>query len=220
MKKQFATASAIIAALIFGGCTQPDCPAPKTKPMQTNYKFNKIVQTNYKFNKIVNKIANDLINCEAFQKNKDFPFVFTSFVNLHDFSQTSNFGRMLSETLMSEVVKKGIKVVDFRGQNVITIDKKKGEFFLSRVASRLKPQIKNAYIVVGTYSAYGNGIVVNARIIDNKSGAIVSASNVIIKDPLLLSQVCTNGLCNTKKVKIERTIRIEKDPCDKSGQCE
>lgn len=209
MKKYLTGISVAIVALFFGGCTK-DCPPPQAPPMQVSYKFNHVV----------NKIANDLINCKAVQKNKNLPFVLTSFVNLNNFKETSNFGRMVSETLMSELVKKSIKVIDYRGQNAITVQKRDGEFFLSRVASQLKLQVKNAYIVVGTYTSYGNSIVANVRLIDNKTGEVVSASDIIIKDPLLLKEVCVNGLCKKTPPTPVRTIKIQKDICDKAGPCD
>lgn len=211
MKKYLAGVSVALAAMVFGGCAQ-DCPAPKAPPMQAHYQFSHIV----------NKMANDLINCKAVQKNKNLPFVLTSFVNLNNFKETSNFGRMISETLMTELVKKGVKVIDYRGQNAITVKKRNGEFFLSRAASQLKPQVKNAYIIVGTYTAYGNSIVVNARLMNNQTGEVVSASDMMIEDPFLLREVCADGLCkktlkNPPKVP---TIHIKKDICDESGPCD
>ena len=142
----------------------------------------------------------------------------TSFVNLHNFQQSSNFGRLLSETLITALTRRGLDVVDFRGQKAITLKKREGEFFLSRDASRLKPKFYNTNIVVGTYGLYGDRLVLNVRIMNNRTGKVIAAAESIITDPKLLAQICQDGLCKERPK--EAMISIQQDPCDDGKPCE
>lgn len=110
---------------------------------------------------------------------KDESIIITSFVNLHKFKDSSNFGRVFSENLITQINKSGFKVVDFRNQKFVSINRE-GEFLLSRDASKLISNVKNRFALVGTYSKYGNGLLINMRILDNKNGTVITSSTVAI----------------------------------------
>jgi len=71
--------------------------------------------------------ADELLTCKVLKENKSTPIVLTSLVNVHKFQETSDFGRLFSETLLSEISKRGYNVIDYRGENII-IQKQQGEF--------------------------------------------------------------------------------------------
>lgn len=106
------------------------------------------------------------------------PVLITSFVRLDNFKKTTEFGRVVSESLINEISNRGFNVIEMRGQLGVSIDKN-GEYFISRDINKLKEQIPNTYIVVGTYSRQYGKIVLNARVIDNISGRIISSSRAI-----------------------------------------
>ena len=56
-----------------------------------------------------------------------------------------------------------------------------GEYFISRKPHEIKSQIPNTYIVVGTYSRQGGRIILNARVIDNITGKIISSARSTYK---------------------------------------
>ena len=146
-------------------------------------------------------------------KVKENNIILTSFVNLHRLKETSNFGRVFSENLINYITKKGFRVADFRGQSFVSINKN-GEFFLTREASKLNEKVKNKYVLVGTYTPYKDGIMVNARLIDNLSGVVLSASTVRIlgyKD-IDLGKNCTLNSCVDPQAQTKlRTIKIVED---------
>ncbi len=155
-------------------------------------------------------VSNELLIDPEVKKNN---IILTSFVNLHKLKETSNFGRVFAENLINYITKKGFKVADFRGQNFVSLNKH-GEFFLTRDASKLNEKVKNKYVLVGTYSSYKNGIMVNARLIDNLSGVVLSASTVRIlnyKDNELGKNCTLNSCLNPQSHTKLRTIKIVKD---------
>jgi TolB-like protein len=102
----------------------------------------------------------------------------TSFVDLNNLDKTTQFGRLLGESMLSELFSRGFNVSDFRGQGVITIDKD-GEFYITRDARKLEAEVPNTYILVGTYTKIGGSTLLNARIIDNTTGKLVASARDI-----------------------------------------
>lgn len=198
----------ISAIFFFSGCASTASTSCAIKNVDPIYRNND-------FSQIIKKMSDDLVNCKTVLMNKDLPIIFTTFVDLNNFDKTSNFGRMISETLMSEMAQKGLRIIDYRTQSSLMIKKQKGEFILNRMYYHPKPEIRNAYIVIGTYSRYGNNIVINARLIDNKSGVIISSSSIIVKNLSLLNEICSDGICgktnHIKINKIEKTMEIQNE---------
>ncbi len=122
----------------------------------------------------------------------------TSFVNLHNLSKTSAFGRTLGETFFNELFIRGFNVADFRGQNALTINPT-GEFFITRDVKKINKKVANSYVLVGTFSAIDKQVIINARIMDNQTGRIVASAKTYY-------QTTNCQLLNNCPVK--RTIRI------------
>jgi len=99
----------------------------------------------------------------------------TSFVNLHNLSRTSSFGRTIGETFFNELFVRGFNVADFRGQNALSVNPT-GEFFITRNIKKINKKVVNSYVLVGTFSAIDKKVVINARIMDNQTGRIVAAA--------------------------------------------
>ncbi len=107
------------------------------------------------------------------------PVIVASFLNLDDFSETSNLGRILSESLIHQLHIKKWKVLDARlAQNLIINES--GEFALSRDIKNIKNNYNVSGIVSGTYSVLDTGILINLKVIDIKSGLVTSSAQTII----------------------------------------
>jgi len=99
----------------------------------------------------------------------------TSFVNLHNLSKTSSFGRTLGETFFNELFVRGFNVADFRGQNALSVNPT-GEFFITRDIKKINKKVANSYVLVGTFSTIDKKVIINARIIDNQTGRVVASA--------------------------------------------
>jgi len=109
------------------------------------------------------------------RKNLANTFIVTSFANLNKLSETTSFGRLVSENLIHELQVRRWQVFEVRLTKDIIINES-GEFSLSRDIKKLKDLYKIGGIVTGTYSVTGNNIIVNARVIDINSGIVVSSA--------------------------------------------
>lgn len=105
------------------------------------------------------------------------PIAITSFVQLDKLKKTSEFGRVLSESLISELGFSGLNIIEYRGQNALSVSES-GEFFITRDTTQMRQEIQNTNILVGTISRLFDKVIINARIIE-PSGKIISSARVI-----------------------------------------
>jgi len=159
-------------------------------------------------------IADQLFVSNTFTE-KEASLILTSFVDLNELNKTTTFGRLLSESMFNELHIRKFNVTDFRGQNAISVNAD-GEFHITRDVDKLKDHISaTEYIVVGTYVKFeNNSVLINSRIVDSETGAIISTARVIYtpKNCQLF------GLCNVKNSKpTDFGIDIVTDNCSVVG---
>ena len=172
-----------------------------------NYSINVATTTNIA--DTVDKIAQQLL---ATMKHKDIGAVaITSFVDLHKLNKTTHFGRVMGESFFNELNKRGVNVMDFRGQKALSVNAD-GEFFLSRNVKKLNSPIENAYVLVGTYSKIEDGVIINSRIIDNANGRVIASSRVVFhSNDCRLFESCPAPV--VEPIIPVRTINITTDGC-------
>ncbi|MEN8257370.1 MAG: FlgO family outer membrane protein [Thermodesulfobacteriota bacterium] len=105
--------------------------------------------------------------------------VVTTFVESSKLHKTSSFGRYLSEQLMNEFQRHAFTVVEIRKSTSIRVEEKKGEFGLARIEEEIAPTVKADAMLTGTYFVGNEDIIVTARILNNKTAALLASSTVI-----------------------------------------
>lgn len=105
----------------------------------------------------------------------DNTFIVTSFSNLNRLSETSGLGRLIGENLIHELQVRRWRVFEMRTAKDVTINDT-GEISLSRDANRIRNTFKLGGVVTGTYSIAGNDIIINARVVDNETGLVLSTA--------------------------------------------
>jgi TolB-like protein len=147
----------------------------------------------------INSLATQMMRNNKMVTRK--PVLITSFVRLDNFKKTTEFGRIVSESLINEMSNRGFNIIEYRGQLAVSINEK-GEYFISRDPYKIKDEIPNTYVVVGTYSRQYGKIILNARVIDNVTGRIISTARVTylhsMKDDCTLFKDCKPA----RKIKI------------------
>ena len=127
-------------------------------------------------------LATQMVQNKKLDTNK--PVLITSFVRLDELKETSEFGRVIGESLINELSNKGFNIIEFRGQMAVSINDK-GEYFISRKPHEIKSETPSTYVVVGTYSRQVKRVILNARLIDNVSGKIISSARAIYEHGLV-----------------------------------
>jgi TolB-like protein len=140
-------------------------------------------------NNVITELADKLLKYNKLSGYTD-QIAITSFVDLHQLNKTTHFGRTLSEVFFDELFARGFNVSDFRGQETIAINQK-GEYFLTRNIELLDKDIQTPYVLVGTYSYFEGKMLINARVMDNRTGRIVaSARSNYITNNCELTESC------------------------------
>jgi TolB-like protein len=177
--------SSILASslLLIAGCTQHnsnDVLSQEYNKVQTTKQhlevaadMQKYVTTQSTLEATIASLAAQMMQNKKMDTNK--PVLITSFVRLDEFKKTTEFGRVVSESLINELSNRGFNIIEYRGQMAVSINDE-GEYFISRKPHELKGSIPNTYIVVGTYSRQAGRIMLNARVIDNITGKIITSA--------------------------------------------
>lgn len=185
---------------LFSGCKQ------KVENINSDYK-----RANYSFfvdkrysdlDSAVAEIANQLLLNIPSNSQKQNKLIVTTFVDLHSLSKSSPFGRVISESLIDEMHSRHFKMIDFRTQEIISVNPN-GEFSLTRDTSKLRDEVQEALIVVGTYSVVDeNTVVLNARIMNTFTADVISTAKVIyyFKDCKEFNICNETNTTKTKKV--------------------
>ncbi|MDA8163786.1 MAG: FlgO family outer membrane protein [Desulfobacteraceae bacterium] len=138
--------------------------------------------------------------------------VFCSFVELKQLTCTSSFGRYVAEQLMSELQHRGYRVVELRKANSILVQEGRGEYGLSRNPAEIPGSVPSGAMVTGTYTVAEDHILVNARLLDNRTAALLgSATTVFPKNALttglLADRISAGGPAANEVVYLKRLKR-------------
>jgi|GEM_PF-2031282 len=112
--------------------------------------------------------------------NNTTPIAVTSFAFLDsDLQHTSLLGNQIAESLIHEIHKVGIPVLDFKITDSLRITQE-GDFISSRDFNDLTSDIPIKYIVTGNLVKHQGGYLVNARIVGISSKAVVASAQSFI----------------------------------------
>ncbi len=115
----------------------------------------------------------------------EYVITVNTFVNLNSLYKTSDLGRYICEALIGDLQKAGIEVIDVRKSAGLMIRQQYGVYALSRDMNELS-YIHNAQaMIVGTYTYAHNQIMVNARLLRNQDGMVLSHASLTFElDPV------------------------------------
>lgn len=102
-----------------------------------------------------------------------------TFVDLKKLYRTSSFGRYLAEQLMSEFQRSEYTVIEMRKSQSVMVQEKRGEYGMSRDPSEISSSVTAGAMLTGTYMPTEEGIIVNAKIIDNRKATLLSSATIV-----------------------------------------
>lgn len=164
----------------------------------------------------VHTISSDLLAQTKEDMVKNKTIVFTSMVDIDNMEHSSKFGRLFSESLMTDFKIRGWRVIEYRGTDIVSRSQN-GEFMLNR--GRLQNIDQGALILVGTYGLYNGDLVVNTRLVSSDVKELVSAASVTIHDRNIVDMAYTHNQFDAKKIDEAYTIDVKGDDCDETGYC-
>ena len=127
----------------------------------------------------IRQLSHQLLENVRENRFNESVLIVTTFVNLNDLYETSALGRLMSEQLIGELQKSGVEIIDARMSVSLQISQGFGEYALSRDMSQLGYVHEAQAVVVGTYSVAADEIVVNARLLQQDNGAVLSSASIV-----------------------------------------
>jgi TolB-like protein len=121
------------------------------------------------------------------------PIGVTTLVNLDDLYNTSTFGRIYTEQLMSELAMRGYQVIELRHTDALQFLNNTGEFALSRDMTSVRHERDLGAIIVGTYVASPVRVYVNARLLDPNTSSVLSAGSVEMAKTTEIARLMRQG---------------------------
>lgn len=125
----------------------------------------------------IRELARQLMENSTEGLADEYVLTVNSFVNLNSLYKTSSLGRYLGEQLLGELQATGVGVIDVRKSNALMIREPHGEYGLSRNMEELSRSHASQAMVVGTYTHANGQILLNARVLRNTDGMVISHAN-------------------------------------------
>ncbi len=168
------------------------------------------------FSQGVHQVSADLLQNADFEAQKSKTVLFTSMVNIDNMENSSKFGRLFSESLMTDFKINGWRVLEYRGTDIVTLSQH-GEFMLNR--GKLRELSGDVLVLVGTYGLVKGDLVVNTRLINSSVSEVISAASVTIHDKDIIDMAYEKEDINTTKIEKNYTINVLRDDCSDEEFC-
>jgi TolB-like protein len=159
----------------------------------------------YDINHYVRGLMQDLV-ANLQYVNATTPVAIVSFVMLDsDYNDSNLLGIQIAESLIHEVHKFGIPVIDFKTTGFIRITEQ-GDFAFSKDYEDFSGDMPARYIVGGTMLKHTDGYLINARIVGVTSQAVVASAQSFIpnsvSDPILRMAAAPKSRTLNKNVEL------------------
>lgn len=143
----------------------------------------------------VRELCLQLIQNSAESIAEEYVLTVSSFVNLNNLYQVSSLGRYVGEQLIGELQLAGVEVIDVRKTPGLMIREGQGEYGLSRNMVELSYIHAAHATVVGTYTYSSGQILMNARLLRNPDGMVLSQANLVFAlDPMTRGLLADEGM--------------------------
>lgn len=97
-----------------------------------------------------------------------------------DLKTTNHFGRQLQESIMHETNRTGFSVIDLKSSGRLQLTTAGDIFWHSEKTDELTGEINIDYVITGTMTKHQGGYLLNARIIDVETSALISTSQILV----------------------------------------
>lgn len=134
--------------------------------------------------------ADRLLQTSQTRVNPSKPLLVTSLVDINNYENSSPFGRLVREQVMSRLVNTGYSMVEVTLRNNLLVRQRGGQFMLSRNVMEIGNKRGAQAVIVGTYTVAVTDVFVNLRLIRAHDGHILSAVDFAVsKDDNIASMV-------------------------------
>ncbi len=130
---------------------------------------------------------------EYYRGTNPGPIGVSTFVNVDDLYNSSTFGRVISEQVMSELSMRGFDVVELRHSDAMQFLASDGEFAMSRDVAMVRRERDLGGVLVGTYTISPIRVYLNARLVDPSNSHVVAAGSVEMSKTKEIARLLRGG---------------------------
>lgn len=131
-------------------------------------------------NKYAKWLIQDLISNLDLPSNEDV-FIVADFALLDsDLNKTNHFGRQFTESLMHEINRAGFSVIDVKNRGFIRFNEEGDIFYQTRDFLEVSTSADVSNVLTGTMTRHRGGYLINAKIIDAKTQALISSGQTLV----------------------------------------
>lgn len=103
------------------------------------------------------------------------PFIVATLAQIDHLEQSSTFGRIVSEQIVSRLTQGGMRVVEMKLRNGVYMKRNEGEFMLTREIREVANTHKAQAVVIGTYAESASMVHVSLKLVDPATSLILAA---------------------------------------------
>ncbi len=143
----------------------------------TNFSSHNFIAQN---NRAVNSLSEQLLSRHNRNLASISPLVMTTVVRIGDLSQTSSFGRLVTEQVTARFVQLNYNMVTLNLGKAIMMKSDTGEFVLTSDVKEVVNSIKAKAVVIGTYAENVNDVYINLKVVNPSNSVIIGAHSYAV----------------------------------------
>lgn len=176
--------SLLTVGLLLSACATDNMPTDSRSLMSYNY------------------TAVDKLMAQSTGKNitKATPMLVGTIGDVNNVESSSTLGRAITEQISARLAQKGYKVAELKLRQGISIQQggsynpgASGEYLLSRDVRDISGEHKAAAAITGTYSVGVNKVLINLRLIDIRSGNVITAYDYVLPKTVDIRAMTSNS---------------------------
>lgn len=150
--------------------------------------------------------VDDLLKGAGAQITKETPLLVSTIGDVNNVETSSTLGRTISEQLSARLAQKGYTVAELKLRSGISIQNgglspaTSGEYLLSRNVSEIAGEHKAAAALTGTYAVGAKNVMVSLRLIDIRSGTLITAYDYVLPKTADITSMLVSGTGNSASV--------------------
>lgn len=121
-----------------------------------------------------------LLLAPAIYVDKNTPMLVATLVSIDNLTQSSRFGRLISEQVATRLTQSGFNVIEMKLRNNVYIREDTGELLLSRDVRDLSKSHNSQIVVVGNYAVSAGYTYITLKMVAVADNRVVSAVNYVL----------------------------------------
>lgn len=160
----------LLSAILLTACATPPT---YTEPTYQAAETSEFTQANY-------AAVDKLMAATMVPVVKNVPLLVATMVNLDAMSQSSRFGRLISEQIATRLTQLSYNVVEMKLRNDVAIREGTGELLLSRDVRDLSTNYNAQAVVVGSYAVASGCIYITIKVVTVTDNRVIAAVNFLL----------------------------------------